>query len=282
VPSPIDVDAFRAFEWNGWQESADPYDAYFGPLTSQAIDPLLGAVKTDASPDGQPGALLDVATGPGYLALRAKDAGFHPVLGVDFSEAMVRKARAFCAGHGIEIREGDAEHLDSANESFDAVAMNFGLLHLGRPAQAVAEAHRVLRRGGKYGFTVWAEPEKSRGFELVLRAIEAHGDATDAVPEGPPFFRYASAAHATAVLTGGGFADPSVRELPLAWILPSGEALFDAFLRGTARTGGLLRRQTPAALSAIRAAIVKGAEAYASGSAIHVPMRAVLASGTKR
>jgi len=282
VPTPIDVDAFRAFEWNGWQESADPYDAYFGPLTAQTIDPLLATVKADASPDGQPGALLDVATGPGHLALRARDAGFHPVLGVDFSEAMVRKARASCAGHGIEIREGDAEHLDSANEAFDAVTMNFGLLHLGQPAKAVAEAYRVLRKGGKYGFTVWAEPDKSRGFELVLRAIEAHGGATEGVPEGPPFFRYASAAHATAVLSGGGFGDPFVQELPLTWILPSGEALFDAFLRGTARTGGLLRRQTPAALSAIRAAIVRGAGAYASEGAIHVPMRAVLASGTKR
>jgi SAM-dependent methyltransferase len=277
VSAPIDAEAFRAFEWNGWQESADPYDLYFGPLTSQTIDSLLAAVKTDASP----AALLDVATGPGYLALRAKDAGFDPVVGVDFSEAMVRKAQALCAGRGIEIREGDAEHLDRASESFDAVAMGFGLLHLGQPEKAVAEAHRVLRRSGKYGFTVWAEPDRSRGFELVLGAIAAHGAPIEAMPEGPPFFRYASPAHAEAILTGGGFVDPSVKELPLTWVLPSGEALFDAFLHGTARTGGLLRKQPPAALSAIRATIVKGAEAYASGGAVRVPMRAILASGTK-
>jgi SAM-dependent methyltransferase len=282
MPTSIDTDAFRAFEWNGWQESADAYEAYFGPLTSQTVGALLAAVRTNGLPDGSRGALLDVATGPGTLALRAKDAGFHPVLGVDFSDAMVRKARASCADRGIEIREGDAERLDSASESFDAVTMNFGLLHLGQPARAVAEAYRVLRTRGKYGFTVWAEPDKSRGFEIVLRAIEAHGGTAEAVPEGPPFFRYASPAHAAAILTGGGFADPSVQELPLTWILPSGDALFDAFFHGTARTGGLLRRQTPEALSAIRAAIVSGAEAYGSGGAIHVPMCAVLASGAKR
>jgi SAM-dependent methyltransferase len=257
MPTSIDTDAFRAFEWNGWQESADAYEAYFGPLTSQTVGALLAAVRTNGLPDGSRGALLDVATGPGTLALRAKDAGFHPVLGVDFSDAMVRKARASCADRGIEIREGDAERLDSASESFDAVTMNFALLQLGQPA-------------------------KSRGFEIVLRAIEAHGGTAEAVPEGPPFFRYASPAHAAAILTGGGFADPSVQELPLTWILPSGDALFDAFFHGTARTGGLLRRQTPEALSAIRAAIVSGAEAYGSGGAIHVPMCAVLASGAKR
>ncbi len=278
MSSPIDAQAFRTFEWNGWQASADPYDTYFGPLTLQTVDSLLAAVKTSASP----ASLLDVATGPGYLALRAKDAGFQRVEGVDFSDVMVRKARERCAGRGIEIREGDAEHLDSPSESFDAVAMNFGLLHLGQPAKAVAEAYRVLRTGGKYGFTVWAEPDKSRGFALVLQAIEAHGGAVEAVPEGPPFFQYASPEHAAAILTAGGFCEPCVVELPLTWILPSGEALFDAFLHGTARTGGLLRRQTPVALSAIRAAIMNGAEAHRSGGAIHLPMRAVLASGSKR
>lgn len=275
---PADIEAFRAFEWNGWQASADPYDAYFGPLTSQAVDPLLAAVKTNVSP----ASLLDVATGPGYLARRAKDTGSQHVEGVDFSDVMVRKARALCAGRGIEIREGDAEQLDSPSESFDAVAMNFGLLHLGQPRRAVAEAHRVLRKGGKYGFTVWAEPGKSRGFELVLVAVKAHGDPIEAVPEGPPFFRYASPEHAAAILTSGGFSEPMVQDLPLMWTLPSADALFDAFLHGTARTGGLLRRQSPAALSAIRAAIVKGAEVYRSGDAIHVPMQAVVASARKR
>ncbi|RLC04636.1 MAG: hypothetical protein DRH34_03770 [Deltaproteobacteria bacterium] len=36
--------------------------------------------------------------------------------------------------------------------------MNFGLLHLSSPKTALAEAYRIIRPGGWYGFTIWAPP----------------------------------------------------------------------------------------------------------------------------
>ena len=42
---------------------------------------------------------------------------------------------------------------------FDAVVTNFAMLHLAQPDVAIGEAHRVLRPGGRYGFTVWAAPQ---------------------------------------------------------------------------------------------------------------------------
>jgi ubiquinone/menaquinone biosynthesis C-methylase UbiE len=52
----------------------------------------------------------------------------------------------------IEFREGDAQNLPFADASFDRVLANFALLHLADPARAWAEAFRVLKSGGKYGF----------------------------------------------------------------------------------------------------------------------------------
>ena len=66
--------------------------------------------------------------------------------------------------------------------------MNFGLLHLSSPEKACAEAFRVLRPRGKFGFTIWAEPHENPGGKIVNDAIEAHANLSVDVPEGPSKF----------------------------------------------------------------------------------------------
>jgi len=48
--------------------------------------------------------------------------------------------------------------------------MNFGILHLGQPEKALLEAYRVLRSGSRFAFSVWAAPDETIGFGIVLRA----------------------------------------------------------------------------------------------------------------
>ena len=156
--------------------------------------------------------------------------------------------------------------------------MNFGLLHLARPDAALAEAHRVLRAGGRYAFTVWSE--QAVAFGLVLRAVETLGKKDVPLPEGPPFFRFSDAAETRRTLDRVGFTEVEVRELPIAWRLTSADAVFEALSRGGVRTAAVLRAQTPDALAAIRAAVRRGVEAYARDGGFAVPMPAVLASAT--
>ena len=51
--------------------------------------------------------------------------------------------------------------LSFPDQTFDGFVMNFGILHLAQPQQVIAEAYRVLKPTGMYGFTVWAGPEHS-------------------------------------------------------------------------------------------------------------------------
>ena len=72
---------FTEFELEGWNRLAQPYHERFGKLTSQSVDPLLDAVGATTAPIR----LLDVATGPGYLAAAAACDRGADVIGLDFS-----------------------------------------------------------------------------------------------------------------------------------------------------------------------------------------------------
>ena len=265
--------AFRSFEHAGWQNVSRQYHESFANLTSQAIEPLLNAVRA-----GKGTRLLDVATGPGYVAAVASQRGAS-VIGVDFSAAMV--AEASRQYPGVEFRDGDAEALPFPNGSFDAVVMNFGLLHLGSPEQAFIEAHRVLRTSGRFAFTVWCKPDVAVGFGIVLDAVQAHGQMNVPLPPGPPFFRFSDPGECVQALLKAGFAMPEVVHIPQIWRLPSPDSLFNAMQGATVRTSGMLRAQSAEALEAIGKSIREAVAAYQKGEGIELPMPAVLASAKK-
>lgn len=268
-----DASAFHDFEQAGWQRAAAAYGEAFGSVTMQTIPPMLAEVR--AGPGVR---LLDVATGPGYVAEAAAAAGA-TVVGIDFSTAMLEIARRRCPD--IPFHEGDAEALPYPDAAFTAVTMNFGLLHLGRPDVALAEAHRVLGPGGRCAFTVWADPEQSTGFRIVLRAVEAHGRTDVALPPGPPFFRFSDPEECIRTLTAAGFSDCRAFRLPLVWRIASAGALYDAYTEGAVRTAALLKAQTADATKAIQDAIRTEAEVYRRGHVIELPMAAILASGRR-
>jgi SAM-dependent methyltransferase len=269
----IDATAFHEFEHAGWERAAEHYGDAFGGVTTQIAQPLIDAV---GARDGT--RLLDVATGPGFIAAAAAARGA-TVTALDFSKAMIAEARGRHAG--IAFHEGDAEALPFDDSAFDAVVMSFGLLHLARPETAMAEARRVLVPGGRYAFTVWAPPDQAVGFGIVLRAIEEHGHLNVGLPEGPPFFRFSATDECRQALARAGFEDVSVRTLPLTWELSSPDGVYEALSRGGVRTAAVLRAQTPDQLANIRAAIRRSAERYKEGDRYLIPMPAVLASAAK-
>jgi SAM-dependent methyltransferase len=268
-----DLDPFWVFEHTAWERSAQPYHNFWTRLTSQAIEPLLSAVQS-----GDATRTLDVATGAGNLAQAAVRQGMR-VVGIDFSTAMLAQARK--QHRDVDYCEGDATALPFAANSFDAVVINFGLLHFGRPEHALAEAYRVLRPDGRIGFTVWATPETAIGFQIMLQAIETHGDLDVPLPEGPPFFRFSDPVENERILQAIGFTNSSITVIEQMWQLASVDALFAAFYEGTARTGGLLRAQSREALDSIRLAVIKTTSAYEKNGIVEIPMPAILTSAQK-
>lgn len=124
----------------------------------------------------QPGAaVLDVACGPGTLALRiAPEAGV--VHGIDFSAAMLdifRKNIERTGHKNIVIRHGDAQVLPYADAMFDTAFSIFGLMFFPDRRKGFAEIHRTLKAGGSLAVTSWAPVAQSPAMQIMFGAIRA-------------------------------------------------------------------------------------------------------------
>ncbi len=266
---------FKEFERNAWQNAVDHYDASFSHLTQQVIPSMLDVLNVE-----QGTCLLDVACGPGHLTALAAQRGANAI-GVDFSSQMI--ARAKHLHPTIEFYEGDAENLEEyPDNTFDAVAMNFGILHLGQPESALREIHRVLKPNGRVAFTVWSLPKDAVGFEIILKAIEVYGDPSAEIPPAPPLFYFSDPNNCRDTFISCGFASPQTQIINQSWELNSPDALFEAFLKGTARTGGLLKLQSSERLEQIRNATCHSVDSYNRQGKVILPMPAHLAWAIKK
>ncbi len=101
------------------------------------------AVRTVVRPGDR---VLDACCGTGDLALAARAAGAD-VVGLDFSEAMLERARR--KGPGVEWVRGDLLALPFEDASFDAATVGFGVRNVEDLERGLAELARVLRPGGR-------------------------------------------------------------------------------------------------------------------------------------
>jgi SAM-dependent methyltransferase len=268
----FEPEAVRAFEHTGWQRAASRYGGSFARATAHFIAPLLQAAAISSGRH-----VLDVACGPGDLAAAASARGAQAE-GLDFSAGMIAIARS--AHPDIIVTEGDAEDLPYPDRSFDAVVSSFGIHHVPRPELALAEAHRVLKGGGRIAFTVWAPPEENIAWSLVFDAMARHGNrAAAATP--PPGGVLNRINQCTGALEAAGFADGAAAIVRAEWVLPDAQALIAALAAGTVRMAALIAAQQPAALAAITSDIAREAERFRRGEHLAIPIAAVLAAGRK-
>ena len=97
-------------------------------------------------------AILDMAGGTGDIAFRLARSGAQVTVS-DINGAMlaVGQERAKKRGiAGLAWSEQNAETLSFANGSFDAYTIAFGIRNVTHRVQALIEAHRVLKRGGRF------------------------------------------------------------------------------------------------------------------------------------
>jgi demethylmenaquinone methyltransferase/2-methoxy-6-polyprenyl-1,4-benzoquinol methylase len=100
--------------------------------------------------------VLDAACGTGDLALADARAGAGRVTGLDFSEAMLARARR--KAPDLEWVRGDMLALPFADATFDAATVGFGVRNVADLELALRELRRVLQPGGRLAILEITQP----------------------------------------------------------------------------------------------------------------------------
>jgi ubiquinone/menaquinone biosynthesis C-methylase UbiE len=148
------------------------YDTLMVPLIFQDYAVDMAATVAAFSPD----AVLETAAGSGVVtrALAPRLGPHARYVVTDLNQPMLDHAAARQgADSRIEWRQADALGLPFDAASFDVVCCQFGAMFFPDRIAGYAQAHRVLRAGGNFVFSVWDRIEENAFADDVTRAVGA-------------------------------------------------------------------------------------------------------------
>ncbi len=253
----------------------DHYDTYVAPLMKPFIAALLAAVV-------RPGQrVLDVACGTGFATRAASSivGSGGSVSAIDINPGMIQKARQQPTPGDVGWQVGSALDLPFEDASFDAVICQQGLQFFPSPADGLAEMHRVLRRGGSLGATVWAPIHLSPYLDAQASMISEHCGIAPAVleqavpPEGEALL------HPWA--TQAGLSDPHIETLQLVVEFPPLRQHIVNHLRALPWSGPFFALSPTTQTAAVEAMVDSLANYTQPDGSAHIPTASLLLTATR-
>jgi ubiquinone/menaquinone biosynthesis C-methylase UbiE len=233
------------------------YDCFLVPLIFEYYARDLAARVAQADPV----AVLETAAGTGALTREiAACLPAHAAITVtDLNQPMLDHAAASLRHDGrFAWRQADALALPFADEKFDAVACQFGVMFFPDKVKGYAAARRVLTSGGRFIFNVWDRIDENDFARVVTDALAT------VFPADPPRFMartphgYHDVARIRADLTAAGFASIAIETIGTTSKAPSPRDVAIAYCQGTplrneieARDASRLEEATQAAADAL-------------------------------
>lgn len=160
----------------GTPSPAEVYESFMVPtMFAPLADRLLDFVAPQTSER-----VLDLACGTGIVArtLASRLENGIEITALDFDARMLDVARAVSERNGLDIDwlEGDASALPFPNSSFDLVLCQMAIQFFPDRPKALAEAHRVLKAGGRIALNAWYGLERNPFQDAMNRATLKHLD----------------------------------------------------------------------------------------------------------
>jgi ubiquinone/menaquinone biosynthesis C-methylase UbiE len=157
------------------------YNRLLVPLIfeSYALDLAKRVIETS------PAHVLETAAGTGVLtrAIAARLPTGARIVATDLNQPMLDHAKSQQSDDDrIEWRQADAQALPFQDQSFDAVACQFGTMFFPDKVKGYKEARRVLKPGGHFFFNVWDKISENDFADIVTKELAA------VFPDDPPRF----------------------------------------------------------------------------------------------
>ena len=281
----MDAEAYRAESRERWEAAAAGWGqerAAFQRDTVAVSQWMLDAAHL------QPGhTVLELAAGPADLGLMAAElvAPDGRAIITDGAEAMLEVARARAEELGatnVEIRQMEAEWIDLAAASVDAVLCRWGYMLLADPEAALRETRRVLRPGGRVALAAWAGPEENPWFAVMGRVFIERGLMAPEPPDMPgPLAFGRRPGQIEELLDAAGFDDIEADTVDFAFRAASLDEFWEQSIRRSGRFSAIVARLEPAEHYRLRDAVDAAFGPYADeGGAVEVPARALVAAAS--
>lgn len=232
----MDTNDFRQRSKAVWEAMAAGWEkkrAYLWTVSKHIGEWLIANLEV------RPGqTILELACGTGDTGFAAA-----PLLGpagklilTDFAPKMVEAARRRGAELGltnVEYRVMDAERADLPDGSVDGVICRWGYMLMPDPAAALKETRRVLRRGGRLCFAVFATAERNPWAAMPARVLVEGGHMAPPAPEAPGILALANPDRIKRLLADAGFSLSRIEEVPIVFRFESTDEYW-SFLRDIA------------------------------------------------
>jgi len=122
-----------------------------------------------------PHRILETAAGTGILTRAINRAAPRAqIIATDINPALLEYAKTTVNSPKVEFQLADAHNLPFSAASFDLIVCQFGAMFFPDKVRAYSEAHRVLRTGGHFIFSVWDRISENEFADTITNALAAH------------------------------------------------------------------------------------------------------------
>lgn len=255
-----------------WDSIAETYTQHVMPVFENFARE---ALRISAVPPNSE--ILDVAAGPGTLALMAAEQG-HTVTAIDLSRGMIDRIRAASSARKLRLdaKVGDGMALELPGDKFHAAFSMFGMMFFPSRARGFSELYRVLRPGGRAVVASWAPLDQIPLLALTL------GTLAELVPvpaKAPGRALETPEACVTEMATAG-FSDVTVERATFAFESPTLKELWSWYPSTIAPLVAISKQQGEGFPAVLEKVYARLEERFGPGP-VKVDMPALLTVGTK-
>jgi ubiquinone/menaquinone biosynthesis C-methylase UbiE len=259
----------QAAGWESWRDKMRTATMPVSAWMVEAIDPQPGHVVLElAAGTGDTGLLAAELVEPGGTLICS-----------DFAPEMLAAAQRRAEELGIRnvrFKQIDAEtSIDIEAASLDGVLCRWGYMLMADPQSALRQTRRVLRPGARVALAAWADPGDNLWNVLPTRELVERGLAEQAPPGQPGQYAWSEGGVVAEHLQSAGFSEHHVEPLDFAYTYASVDEWWAAQSTLSSWFAGAVAQAGEEDLAAVRAAVERHAERFATGDggALRIPAR---------